>query len=337
MITLQQIAEQLGINRSTVSKALRGAADLNPETAKKIREAAVRLGYDQNRLRDKQSVGSTVGIVFPELKSLYYNKICESFCEEIRAAGYRPIVSLYNFASLEEQLQEVKYFQAQKTAGILYLTESEFEAYQISPIFKKSGTKTVMITLNGEINFCDTICNNHALGVQLAVNHLKQLGHRRIAFLGDPHTGYRKRQFLSAMKKSELPIRDSYIKESGLRFEESGYTGMKQLLALREPPTACFAAYDNMAYGAIKAVQDAGLSVPRDMSVLGIDDNTTSKYCNPPLTSINSPETEIGTTAAKFLIERMNGASDSYRNILICPTLKQRASTAPPNSDTTEK
>lgn len=329
MTTLQEIAALTGVSKSTVSKALRNTGEINAETVARIRSAALSLGYDTERLRGETPGRKTIGVIFPELRSLYYNKIYDRFCAEMNGAGYRVISMLYNFADFNRQLDDVAFMLDQNAAGILYLTENTFDLARLRAMFEMTQTRLVMITLNPEIGFCDTISNNHALGVRLAVEHLYGLGHRRIAFIGETHTYLRRDEFIASMKHFGLDVPPEYIVEGSERFENCGYNGMKQLLSLPRPmlPTACFTAYDNIAYGAMHAVREAGLRIPEDISVIGVDDNNISKYTDPPLTSINSPEGEIGRTAAEFMKERIGGSRKPFRNILICPSLIRREST----------
>lgn len=326
MVTLQQIADATGVSRSTVSKALRNSTDINAETAQKIRETAISLGYDADRLRGDAPEKKTIGIVFPELRSLYYNKIYDFFCEEMSAAGYRCIAMLYNFDGEDRQLDDIEFLLRQNVAGILYLTENEVDEERLRTLFRLTQTKLVMITIRTDVGFCDTISNNHALGVKSAVEYLHSLGHERIAFIGERHTRLRCSEFISSMQRLGIEVPRDYIVELSERFEDCGYAGMKKLLALPQLPTAVFTAYDNIAYGAMRAVREAGLRIPEDISVVGVDDNRISRFTTPALTSINSPESEIGRTAAQFMKDRIGGSRKPFRNVLICPSLKIRES-----------
>lgn len=330
MITLQEIADLTGVTRSTVSKALHNSSDINPETAQKIREAACSLGYNAERLRGEAVGNHTIGIVFPELKSLYYNKIYDFFCGEVAKAGYRTISMLYNFDGVDRQLEDIDFLLRQNVAGILYLTENEVDEERIKSLFRLTQTKLVIITIRTDIGFCDTISNNHALGVKSAVELLYSLGHRKIAFIGERHTRLRCTEFIATMQRLGLEVPRDYIVELSERFENCGYSGMKRLLALPGVPTAVFTAYDNIAYGAMHAIREAGLRIPEDISVVGVDDNLISRYTAPPLTSVNSPESEIGQTAAQMLTERINGSRKPFRNVLLCPSIRVRESIAKP-------
>jgi LacI family transcriptional regulator len=291
------------------------------------------LGYNVERLHGQTPGNKTIGVVFPELRSLYYNKIYDTFCKRMEEEGFRIVTLLYNFDGVDKQLEDVRFMLKQNFAGILFLTESLFDVERLRMQFRTTQTKIVMITYNNLINFCDTISTNHALSVQLAVDHLCALGHKNIAYIGEPHTRYKKGEFIASIKRHDLPLNENFIIEVNHRFEECGYIGMKKLLALDEMPTACFVAYDNIAYGALRALKEAGLSCPKDISLLGIDNNPMSKYMIPSISSVNLPETDIGKTAADFLVERINGVRSAFRSVLICPTIYDRESTKEIKSD----
>lgn len=184
------------------------------------------------------------------------------------------------------------------------------------------------------IDFCDVISVNHKLGVRIGVDYLYKLGHRHIAFLGEENTLVRQNAFKESMDEIGLAVKpeDIIVKQS--RFQECGYQAMKELLQQpkEERPSACFAAYDDMAYGAMKALWEENLSVPEDMAIVGVDNNKTSNYLYTPLSSIDTPVEEVGNAASKYLLRRMRGDKTPLRTILFSPKLCVRSSTTAVNS-----
>jgi LacI family transcriptional regulator len=331
MTTIRDIASVAGVNPSTVSKALRGSSDINPETAENIRNIAAGLGYNMEKLRKATPDTKTIGVVFPELGSQYYCGIFDSFRFSMKKEGYRVITMLTDFDPVEEQESSIRYLTACRVSGILYLTESIFHPERIKPLFEKSPAKAVMITMMSGIDFCDVISVNHSLGVRIAINHLYKLGHRRIAFIGEENTVIRQIAFHESMSEFGIALEPRNIIVNKSRFEECGYLAMKELLEQppEERPTACFAAYDDIAYGAIKALDEAGLTVPEDMSIIGVDNKKISHYMHVPLSSIDTPVEEVGSVAAKFLLRRIKGDNSPLQTILFSPKLCLRSSTAP--------
>lgn len=333
MATLKDIAALAKVNVSTVSKALRGSSDINTETASHIRELAIQLGYELPppiSPANGEKYEKTIGVIFPELASQYYNSILYAFDRRMQEQGYRIVVSLTEF-DCNQEMTAIKAFLRDGVSGIFLLTESTSHIHEIRRIFRKTQTPLMLVCTDNDIDFCDCIGINHTMGAAIAVNHLIKLGHRKIAYIGELHTEIRMNSFISTMKEHDLSLPDNYIVNLPERFEACGYKGMKRLLSEPDVPTAVFAAYDNIAYGAIRAIREANLRIPEDISVISIDANTTSEYLFPALTSINMPTQDIGELASVLLRKRLEGQhTASYQSVRLCPTLKLFESTCPP-------
>ena len=253
MATLKDIAGLAGVNVSTVSKALRGSNDINAKTAANIRELAEKVGYVLPALRSADTKSAaraegeevtpekSVGLIFPELASQYYNDIQRAFCEKIRNEGYRPVIVLTEFDRRRE-INAIRAFLRDGVSGIFLLTENSSHLNDIRRIVGKVRTPFMLVCAGNNIDFCDCIGINHTMGAVLALNHLIELGHRRIAFIGEQNTALRMNSFISTMREHGLELPDRYVVCLEERFEECGYIGMKRLLAEPEAPTAVFAA-----------------------------------------------------------------------------------------------
>ncbi len=329
MATIRDIALAAGVNPSTVSKALRGSNDINADTMEKIKRIAREMGYQMEKLHSRKPDTKTIGVVFPELGSHYYCGIFDSFRLGMEKEGYRIITMLTNFDSIEEQEKCIEYFISCRVSGILYLTENLYNPSHIKSLVEMSSIKMVMITMMSGIDFCDVISVNHKLGVRIGVDYLYGLGHRHIAFLGEEYTVVRQNAFIESMNEIGLAVKPEEIIIKQSRFHECGYQAMKELLQLpkEERPSACFAAYDDIAYGAMRAIWEANLSVPEDMSIVSVDNNKTSSYIYTPLSSIDTPVEEVGNAASKYLLRRMKGDATPLRTILFSPKLCIRSST----------
>ena len=328
MPTIRDIANAAGVSPSTVSKALRGGTDLNFETIALVRETAVKLGYDFKQLHSKVSNSNIIGVVCMELKSEYYGGIFNVFKQYMEEAGYRVITMMTDFDSVEKQQECIEYLLRCRVSGILYLTEAVFDIEPLRATVIETGISFVMITQMDLIDFCDTISVNHALGVQMAVDHLFKMGHRRVAFVGETNTQARERAFCEIAEHLGLDSSDSTVVVHGSRYCQGGYEAGKRLMALPSEarPTACFAAYDSMAYGVMRAVREAGLKIPDDFSIVGVDNNQVSEYMQPALTSVEMPITDLGQMAAEMLLERIKGDKSPYRMVYLSPRLCVRDS-----------
>lgn len=329
MATLKDIAVLAGVNTSTVSKALRGSNDIKAETCTRIRALADELGYVYRQPKPAASA-ATVGLVFPELCSQYYNDIQKAFRRRMLEKGLRTLVALTEFNPGRE-LEAIEAFIGDQVGAICCLSENTNHLNQIRALVERADIPFLLICPEENIDFCDSISINHNAGASLAVGHLIELGHRKIAYIGEPNTRPREASFLCTMREHGLEVPPEYIVSQPERYEQSGYLGMKRLLSLADLPTAVFAAYDNIAYGAMRAIHEAGLRIPEDISLTGIDANTTSQYTCPALASVDSATDDIGELASVLLTKRMEGRHTvSYQNIRLCPTLRLGESTAPP-------
>lgn len=323
MPTIRDIANAAGVSPSTVSKALRGGTDLNFETIALVRETAVKLGYDFNQLHSKVSNSNIIGVVCMELKSEYYGGIFNVFKQYMEEAGYRVITMMTDFDSVEKQQECIEYLLRCRVSGILYLTEAVFDIEPLRATVMETGISFVMITQMDLIDFCDTISVNHALGVQMAMDHLFKMGHRRIAFVGETNTQAREHAFCEMAERLGLDSSDSTVVVHGSRYCQGGYEAGKRLMELppEKRPTACFAAYDSMAYGVMCAVREAGLDMPKDFSIIGVDNNQVSEYIHPALSSVEMPITDLGQMAAAMLLDRIKGDKSPYRMVYLSPRL----------------
>lgn len=328
MPTIKDIAAAAGVSSSTVSKALRGGTDIHPETIAHVRRVAERMGYDLDRLHSKITNTKTVGVVCVELSSEYYSNIFNNFKQFMEDAGYRVITMITDFSSVERQEESIEYLLNCRVSGILYLTEAIFNVEKLRAKVSSAGTGFVMITQMNCIDFCDTISVNHALGVRLAVEHLYGLGHRRIAFIGESNTRAREDAFLDIIRELGITPDEDYIVVRDERNCLGGYEATKELLNKTDGkrPTAIFAAYDRLAYGAMRAIREAGLRIPEDISIIGVDNNQVSDYMTPALSSIETTADEVGKIAGEMLIGRIQGDTSTYQMVYLSPRLCPRAS-----------
>ena len=328
MPTIKDIAIAAGVSPSTVSKALRGGTDLNFDTISLVRKTAIKLGYDFGQLHAKVSNSNVIGVVCMELQSQYYGGIFEVFKQRMEEAGYRVIAMTTDFHSVQKQHECIEYFLRSRVCGIFYLTEATFDVELLRSAVVETGINIVIATPMDLIDFCDTMSVNHSLGVQLAVNHLFEKGHRNIAFVGDHKTSARESAFREMIRKLDIEVSDDNIIISNSRFCLGGYEAGKQLASIpaEKRPTACFVAYDSMAYGVMRAVREAGLNIPDDISIIGVDNNEVSEYTSPALSSVVIPVGELGQMAADMLLDRINGEESPYRMVYLSPRLCERES-----------
>ncbi len=310
-VTLATLAARLNVTTATVSKALRGKPGISTEMVKKVNNLARELNYQPNiaalNLR-KKSTDSIGVLITMDITIPWYAQLVSSIESELSKRGKTMVLSLgKNDYGKERNCLEA--FRGGRVAGVI-----------IGPIFHKRNLENIWQSLNHGLPMVlfncmeempvDYVALNMAAGAKLAVDYFVEMGHRRIGYLcsseGDlQEMGKTRREgFEKAMFKHGFPLIGSDIIMGGIT-RKSGYEAMKRVLArpLSELPTALFCHNDNVAYGAMTAIQCAGLSVPDDVSLIGFDDLEESCSTEPPLTTIGGVKDELAKELVKTVLD----------------------------------
>ena len=323
MTTLRDVARAAGVSHSTVSKALRGAGDLNPETARRIRETAAELGY---RVRERRNgARHTVGVICPELLGSYYARMAAYLADALQARGMDMLLAVSGFdPAREESLLES--FTARNLSGIVCVTENDLgHALRHIP----ASVPTVVAAANYSPEDRDVICIDECTGMRRVAEHLTGLGHTRIAFAGTRY-GEKRLEYLNQelfVRNAEIPASRVYLSDS--RHGAAGYEAAQALM--KEAPTAIVAEYDDVALGVMRRLSEMGVRVPEDVSVTGFDNADFCASLPVALTSVDSHVEELCAAAADTLLRKMeNPGSRVMQSISVKPTLVVRDSTAAP-------
>ena len=175
----------------------------------------------------------------------------------------------------------------------------------------------------------DSITIGVEQNVRLAVEHLLELGHKKIGYLGEYNSDGRYRSFCELMNQEGLKVDPRFVKRGALRFEQGGYQMACDLLKEEALPTAIITSYDQMAIGAVRAFKEHGIRVPEDISVVGFDNIVMDEYCHVALTSVTNPVEQMGITAVKILVDAIHHPSTHViQNVSLQSRLVVRESTA---------
>ena len=339
-VTIRQLARASGVSIGTVSRALNGYADVNPETRERIMRLARELDYTPaaaaRSLKTQRShvigVFLETGEGHPDLQHPFFHEVLVGLKNSIGAGGY----DLLLFASehpgngygSHTYLKRVRHHDVE--GAVLMGTDPEDPEVR-RLVRSELPTVGVDVELDGPATTFVMSDNND--GAAKAVRYLHSLGHRRIATItgqletkpgADRLKGYRQ-----ALQATGLAYRDEYV-AYGDFYVESGRRAMADLLSLDEPPTAVFAASDMMALGAIRAAGDAGLNVPADLSVVGFDDIQLADHMNPPLTTLRQDKAGLGVAAGTALMRLIDGEQDVVgSSTVLSVELVRRGSTRP--------
>ncbi|QPC83744.1 LacI family DNA-binding transcriptional regulator [Phototrophicus methaneseepsis] len=313
-VTIRQISEAAGVSVATVSRALNGSDHpVNAETQKRILEIAQKLGYHPNHIARSLRTDRSpiIGIICDDITSAFTTKIVRGVQDRLKEDGYFCVVINTDWDPASEQ-RAIQDLTGYLIEGIIF---AETVHQSASDELKLNDKKCVFVHRLFPKGFPNSVIPDELYGSRLAVNHLIQLGHKRIGYLNGPEQFYSSEERFLGYK--------TMLEDSGIAFDptlvangdfgtEQGYVAASQLLDLPEPPTAIFAANDLMAIGTIYAAQDRGLRIPDDLALVGYDNQYISTISRPSLTTVSLPCFEMGRASAELLLALLNDeAADS--------------------------
>jgi len=330
VVTLKAVAQHLGLTPGTVSAVLNdspSARSIPQETKNRIRAAAKELNYRPNffarTLRNKRTY--TIGVIAEEIGDSYSSPIISGIEQYLRERNYffLTVVHRHDLSLLSRYSQLLL---ERGVEGIITVDTTVQDAPTLP---------TVAIAGHKKLKGVTNIVLDHEKAATLALQHLKDLGHRHIAFMkGNPVSSDAKDRWEAICRvASQLGI--CIDPELTIQIDTDdptprlGYPFAKQLLSKQKPFTALFAYNDMSAIGAIRAIQEQGMRVPQDISVMGFDDIPGAAFHSPSLTTVRQPLNRMGEVAAQSLLDRIEGRKEYPSEIAIEPELVVRESTAP--------
>jgi DNA-binding LacI/PurR family transcriptional regulator len=338
MVTIKDIAREVGLSVTTVSRALSGYDDVAPATKARIRDVALRLDYHPNTAaRSLQTTqADAIGLVIPSTLHRAYDPFWLEFIGGMAAVCGRSGLDLSLSAAEEsEDSAEVPHSFARWVRGRrvdgLVVCDVRNEDGRITYLKRHRVPFVAFGRAAGRPDY-PYIDVDGGAGVMQAVMHLATLGHTRIGYLGlDPSFGFSRFRldgYQEGMSRMGLSYAFELVRE-GIS-HATAETVAAELCAMPQPPTAIVAAADFLALAVLRVARQRGLEVPGDLSLVVFDDNLLVQQAEPPLTVISQPNRRLGEEAAELLIERIRQPDGPLIQRLVGPTFIVRASTAPP-------
>ena len=326
---MKEVAERAGVSVATVSYVLNDARKVRPETERRVLSAAKDLGYSPNTAARSLVMGrsSMVGLIVPDIGNPFFPEITKSFQDAARMSGLETIVMNTNY-DLQRTRDTVDRLVSLQVPGAAFLTSQVDPAIRLA--LSAKGICAVYLDHGVAGPHISGIAIDYAHGIQAAVAHLLELGHRRIGFIGGPANGaaakLRKFAFLDcASSRTDIEVRvvDSDFSVQG------GYFSCSKLLN-DFPATAVMAANDMMAIGAMHCAYDRKIAVPSEISIVGFDDITFAQFTQPALTTVAVPREDIGRLAFQSLWSLVSDSSRAGMEYEVKTGLVVRQTTAPP-------
>jgi LacI family transcriptional regulator len=333
MTTLSDVARRAGVSTMTVSRVVNGSSRVSPTTSARVKDAIAELGYLPNgparQLRSRRT--NMLALVVTDIRNPFFTTVASGVEDTARAKGYVVMFC----STYESEAVEAEYIRAlieRRVDGVLLVPASGASG-SVRQLMDR-GIPTVLVDRAVPDVAVDEVRGASRTGAQAAVRHLIELGHRRIAMLTGPRdvstASDRVAGYEDALREV-CPDAECGPIRYGQFSEDSGYAMTREVLDLTPRPTAIFAGNNFIAFGAMRAVREAGLRIPEDVSLLVFDDLPTGWTQSPYLTAIAQPAYEIGRQAATLLLSRLAGELPEEPCHIVLPTeMVIRRSTAPP-------
>lgn len=334
-VTIYDVAREAGVSMATVSRVVNNNPNVKPQTRKKVFEAIERLGYRPNAvargLASKKT--TTVGVVIPDIANANFAEV---------ARGIEDIANMYHYNIIlcnadkrkDKEIRVINTLLEKQVDGLIFMggavTDEHIQA------FKTSNVPIVLCATTDEQSSIPSVDIDHEAAAFDAVNRLIEEGHTHIAMISgtlqDPANGFARFQgYKRALEQAGLAYREELVRVGNYKYE-SGTEAMQYFLDLPVQPTAVFSATDEMAIGAIHCIQDAGLNVPEDVSVISVDNSRMSSMVRPLLTTVAQPMYDIGAVSMRLLTKLMKKEAVENAKVTLPHTLIARRSVAGPKA-----
>jgi LacI family transcriptional regulator len=329
-VTLKDIAKTAGVSVMTVSRALNDKPDICKETKEHILKIAHELGYTPNSLAKSLVTKKTytIGIIVPDNLDPFYPEVIQGIGDECRDRGYS-IILCHSFGNADKELDYLRLLRSKRVDGMIIYPVQEDNRY-IQEL-TASPVPFVFVGRHTDALDCDYVMNDNIHGAYLAVDHLIQKGHKKITYICAKPAASSGKERIAGCKKA---INESGLSSSALNVMtckpniESCHQTVKELIAKNDNSTAIFVWDDKLAIGALRAIFEAGLGIPKDIALVGYNDTEIARHLFPPLTTIRHASYQIGEIAAKILLDRLNSEETvETKQIVLKPELVVRNTT----------
>jgi LacI family transcriptional regulator len=333
-LTMRQIARELGVSITTVSKVLNDRDDIGKETRMRVLARVAELGYRPNAVARSLTLRRThtLGIVVPDLMHSFFVEIVAAIEAVVSRRRYGLLVCNLAEDPAKERPQ-LEMLLERQVDGIVLAAATAARNGDLLRRIVATGKGLVLIDRDDHAGVaCHRVITDDEEVGRLATTHLLDLGHRAIAHLTGPplvHAKRRRQGYERALRERRVRVDPKRIVTGGFR-EAEGYAGMERILQAHPRVTAVFAVNDPAAIGAMKAAWERGVRIPEDISIVGAGDIAHGDMLRVPLTTVSWSRRDLGTRAAELIIDQIeNRAAGPFDRAIIPPRLVVRASTGP--------
>ncbi len=333
-VTIVDVAQHARVSTTAVSKVLRNAYGVSPSMQAKVRQAITELGYRPHAAaRGLRGQSYTIGVMVPDLHNPFFAQVIDGMMDQLDDTDYQVLLGPSRCGH-EAETRATEAMIDRSMDGVILIAPASARAH-LDHIART--VPTVVIGRHGRSPAYDAVVDDDIMGAALVVDHLADLGHRRIAHIehleNDPvrtaemPNALRAQGYRDAMAARGLSDEIDVVSTSYT--QQGGYLGAQQLLTRPRRPTAIFAGADIVAMGVLAAIDEAGLAVPADISVAGYDNTTFAALGPISLTSVDQAGRQFGSNAVRLLLDRIADRGRSSVHVSLSPALVVRRTTGP--------
>ena len=315
MATIKDVARLAGVSVSTISKYLNGGNVLD-ENAEAIRKAIAELDYRVNPFARslKTQRSRAIGVLLPDMAPPFFGSVVMALDKCLREHGYHTLISCYA-SSYGLERENLQFLMNNGIDGLVYVPE-DISAEEFYGLTANCSVPTVQVDRMIQGVGSDTVLVDNADASYKAVSWLIKKGHRRIAIITGPKSVYSAKErlvgYLRALSDHGILYDDALVISDQYNFA-TGYQAIETLLKLPDPPTAVFATNYDFTIGLVTAARERGINIPEELDIFGFDCVEICTMMQHPLPVVHQPEAEIGTIAANYMIQRLEGYSGEPR------------------------
>jgi DNA-binding LacI/PurR family transcriptional regulator len=331
--SIRDVASHAGVSTATVARVLSGRTPVSEDLAARVRQSIAELRYVPNGVARSLSQGRTflLGLLVSDIANPFSAQVARGLEDTAARHGYHVLVGSSDFEPEREDQLLASFAARTVDAVALVAVSGATEAMQ-----RLLDTRIPLIFVDrqpGSGIKAPLIRTDNLSAAHDAIAYLIGLGHRDLAMISGPAAlptaSQRLQGFRTACEEAGLSLREECVRE-GFLGAEGGYRATREVLALKPRPTALFSFNNMLAVGALRALREAGVGVPRDISLITFDDMDLFPFVDPPITAIAQPAYQIGTEAARTLISMLSGDLFVPREVVLPTEFRQRESCAPP-------
>ncbi len=333
--TMRQIAERADVSIGTVSHVINGTAKVREKLRLRVLEAIRSLGYQPSQLGRglRRNQTNMLGMIIPDVTNPFFPAVVRGVEDVAYKRSYR-VVLCNTDNDPQKEISYLNDLRSYRPAGLLVIPAAESDITALLRSVVSSGPPVVCIDRRPPGWDGDVVLVANEEGSYVATRHLVRMGHRHLAVITGPlhltNAVERLKGFRRALAEARVSIESEYIQEA--RFDRpSGYQAALRLLRMVPRPTAIFACNDLMALGVLLAARELNLSCPEELSIVGFDNLDFAEFTAPALTTVHQPGYQLGATAARLLLERIDGLKQRAKKLVLQTELKIRHSAAPPS------